>query len=51
MKIIELAEYCKSIDIDCGKCMYEEECEKMTKRIEDMSPFGIVDVVDNNEEL
>ena len=52
MKIKELAEYCKSIDIDCENCKYHELCnQKLPWRLEDISPYGLVELVESNEEL
>ena len=47
----ELAEYCKSIDIDCDKCEHKKECEDFQDRIEEISPFGMVEMVDNDVDV
>ena len=49
MKIRELADYCKSIDIDCEKCKHQEECRCLG--IGDHSPYGIIKSVDNNADV
>lgn len=51
MKVRELAEYCKSILINCNNCKHKTECEKLEDKLEDMSPYGVVDIVDRDEEL
>lgn len=42
VKLSELAEYCKSIDIDCDVCKHHKECKKMLSSLEDISPYGLV---------
>lgn len=51
MKVRELAEYCKSILINCNNCKHKTECEKLEDEMENMSPYGVVDIVDRDEEL
>lgn len=51
MKIRELAEYCKSIDIDCDKCEYQAQCQQLAYKLEEISAFGVVELIDDNEEL
>lgn len=51
MKIRELAEYCNSIEIDCGKCEHKELCDGLQYKLEDISPLGLIDFVDENTEL
>ena len=51
MKIRELAKYCESIDIDCDVCANKKECDDFQYRLEDMSPFGVVGMIDNNIDL
>ena len=42
MKIRELADYCKSININCDECIH---------MLEDISTLGIVDMIDENEDV
>ena len=51
MKIRELADYCKGIEIDCDKCENKGYCNTMTYRIEEISPRGLVEMVDSNIDL
>jgi len=51
MKIKELADYCKSVEIDCDKCEHKYICEKFVSAIEDASPFGIVEMVEENRDF
>ena len=51
MKIRELAEYCNSIEIDCDKCEHKELCDGLQYKLEDISPLGLIDLVDENMEL
>ena len=51
MKIRELADYCKSIDINCDKCIHKKKCDNMQNMLEDISPLGIVDMIDENEDV
>ena len=51
MKIRELADYCKSIDINCDECMHKGKCDNMQNMLEDISPLGIVDMVDENTDI
>ncbi len=51
MKVRELAEYCKSILINCNNCKHKTECEKLEDEMENMSPYGVVDIVNRDEEL
>lgn len=48
MNIKELANYCKSIEIDCRKCEHKEKCREMQEHLEDLSPFGVVKMVESN---
>ena len=51
MKVRELAEYCKSILINCNNCKHKTECKKLEDKLENMSPYGVVDIVDRDDEL
>lgn len=50
MTIKELAEYCRTIDIDCDKCEHKSECQKMSAYLEDISPYGVVQMVEENRD-
>ena len=45
----ELADYCKSIDIDCDVCTKQAECKKMLAALEDISPYGLIKLVNSNK--
>ena len=45
----ELADYCKSIDIDCDVCTKQTECKKMLAALEDISPYGLIKLVNSNK--
>lgn len=51
IKIKELAEYCKSINIDCSVCKKKGACMEFEAKIEDISPVGIVELVNCNQEI
>lgn len=51
MNIIELAEYCKSIEINCDVCEHNEECVTFQERLEDISPYGLIDLLEKNDKL
>lgn len=51
MKIRDLAEYCKSICIDCENCTHATECDNLQNELEDASPFSVVDMVDRDVDL
>lgn len=51
IKIKELAEYCNSINIDCSVCKKKSACMEFEVRIEDISPIGLVELVNGNEEI
>ena len=51
MKIKDLANYCKSIDIDCRICEHKENCREMLRHLEDQSPYGVVKMVETNMEF
>lgn len=42
VSLSKLAEYCKSIDINCDVCEHQKECKKMSSSLEDISPYGLV---------
>ena len=50
MTIKELAHYCKSINIDCDRCEHKSECQKMSAHLEDISPCGVVQMVEENRD-
>lgn len=51
MKIKELAKYCKSIEINCDICDHTSECERFTEKLEDISPYGAIELIEDNEDL
>lgn len=51
IRIKELAEYCNSINIDCSVCEKKGACMGFEARIEDISPIGLVGLVNGNEEI
>lgn len=48
MELRELAEKCKERDINCDGCPYMEICGRLSEILEDMSPIGLVEMVDEN---
>lgn len=51
MKIRELADYCKSIELNCDECIYKEKCDNWGDVISNASPIMIVDMVDKNKDV
>jgi hypothetical protein len=51
MKFSELAKYCESICIDCDVCEHQKECKHMLEHLEDMSPKGVKEMVEEDIEL
>ena len=51
LKIRDLAEYCKSICIDCDNCAHTAECDNFQNDLEVGSPYSLMDIVDRNVEI
>jgi len=51
MKLLELCEYCKSINIDCDICEHTEECDNLSNGLESESPYSLRKMFDDNIEL
>lgn len=51
MKLVQLANYCETIEINCDICEHKKECEIFTYKLEEISPFGLIDLVNKNPEL
>ncbi len=51
MKLKDLAVYCKSIEINCDVCEHKSKCEEMQADLEDLSPYGVVKMVEDNKEI
>lgn len=51
MKIKDMAVYCKSIEINCDICEHKRECEAMQSFLEDLSPYGVVKLVEENQDM
>ena len=51
MTIRELANTCKKNNIDCENCSHIDECKVLTNKLEDISPIGLIELIDNNEEI
>ena len=47
MTIKELAEECKK-EVSCSNCSYTEHCNIVRDVLEDMSPMGLVEMVEKN---
>ncbi|MCI9081477.1 MAG: hypothetical protein HFI70_03985 [Lachnospiraceae bacterium] len=47
MTVKELGQKCK--ELDCGECQYGKECAVFSKKLEDISPSGLLLILD--EEL
>ena len=48
MKLNDLAKYCETINTNCEKCLYKDNCEKLAYELEDISPFGLLKMVEEN---
>lgn len=48
MTVKELAEKCKEREINCDDCFYKSECKKMNDILEDISPCGLLDILNKN---
>lgn len=51
MKIRELADYCKSININCDECIHKKKCDNWEEVIAYATPVMIVDMVDKNKDV
>ena len=51
IKFLELVEACKEVDIDCERCAYRKECNKVAEYLEDASPIVIANLVQENKEF
>lgn len=51
MKIRELAMKCKDREIDCNFCPYEEICDNLQEQLEDISPCGLVEMIDEDKSI
>lgn len=51
MKLKDLANYCRSIEIDCDKCEYTNVCRNLQDDLEDISPSGLVKMVEENYDI
>lgn len=49
MKLSELAEYCKTVD--CTECEKENYCISFTSRIENITPIGLINLVEDDEDI
>lgn len=48
MTVRDLAYKCKDIEIDCDECDYKEKCERLTEELENISPYGLLIILDKN---
>ena len=51
MQIMELATYCKENEIDCNTCKYALQCRLLLSKLEDISPIGLVEFIQNNGKI
>lgn len=51
MRIIELAMKCKDREIDCDFCPYEKICDNLQEQLEDISPCGLVEMIDEDKTI
>lgn len=42
-----LANYCKFINTNCEKCSYKAACDNFSKEIKDITPSGLMDIINN----
>lgn len=46
MTIKDLGEKCQERDIECDECPYEKECSKLPLILEDISPYGLLGILE-----
>ena len=51
MRIRELAMMCEDRDIDCDFCPYKEICDNLQEQLEDISPCGLVEMIDEDKSI
>ena len=51
MRIRELAMRCKDRENDCDFCPYEKICDKLSEQLEDISPCGLVEILDEDRNI
>ena len=51
MRIRELAMKCKDREIDCDFCPYEKICDNLQEQLEDISPCGLVEMIDEDKSI
>ena len=51
MRIRELAMKCKDREIDCDFCPYKEICDNLQEQLEDISPCGLVEMIDEDKSI
>jgi len=47
--IKELATYCAARNIECLKCEHIDVCERLQEDLNEISPAGLVAMIENNE--
>lgn len=45
MTVEELGRMCEDRMIDCCECPYERECKRFSEELEDISPYGILTIL------
>ena len=51
MKIRELAMKCSDREINWYFCPYEEICDNLQEQLEDISPCGLVEMIDEDKSI
>ena len=51
MSIRELAMKCEDLEINCDFCPYEELCDNLQEQLEDISPCGLVEMIDEDTSI
>ena len=51
MKFSELVKKCEAANIDCDKCEAQKECAKFAALVDNMSPIGLKQLVEEDKEV
>lgn len=46
MRVKDLAYKCKDRAIECKDCPHKKICEKLTKKLEYLSPYGLLTILE-----
>ena len=48
MRVRELMDYCKSIEIDCDKCEHQTQCNHLGELLVGLSPCVLGEMISND---